>query len=127
MRYAPRTIEAALPKKVLDIVLWRFEQLGPEDRAVLETAAAVGAEFSPDDVAHAAGIETPVAVGRRLEGLSERGFISRRGVLDGSASIFRFLHPVHADVLNEHAPPLQQIQAAQRLASTRRRSSERFG
>ncbi len=127
LRYAPRTIEAALPKKVLDIVLWRFEQLGPEDRAVLETAAAVGAEFSPDDVAHAAGIETPVAVGRRLEGLSERGFISRRGVLDGSASIFRFLHPMHADVLNEHAPPLQQIQAAQRLASTRRRSIERFG
>jgi predicted ATPase len=126
LRYSPRTIEAALPKKLLDVVLWRFEHLGPEDRAVLETAAAVGAEFSPVDVAYAAGIETPIAVGRRLEGLWERGFITRRGVGDDDGTVFRFLHTMHADVLNEHAPPLQQIQATQRLANMRR-SNERFG
>ena len=44
LRYSPRMIEKSLPKRLLDVVLWRFEQLGPEDRAVLEIAAAVGTE-----------------------------------------------------------------------------------
>jgi len=117
LRYSPRTIERSLPKRLLDVVLWRFDQLGSEDRTVLEIAAAIGTEFSADDVARAAGIDTPIAVRRRLETLAERGFIDRRDpAIAADATLFRFQHPMHADVLNENAPPLRQIQAARRLA-----------
>jgi DNA-binding winged helix-turn-helix (wHTH) protein/predicted ATPase len=127
LRYSPRMIEKSLPKRLLDVVLWRFEQLGPEDRAVLEIAAAVGTEFTAADVARAADIDTPFAVRRRLETLADRGFIGWRDPLDATdTAVFRFLHPMHADVLNENAPPLRQIQAARRLALPKR-SRERFG
>ncbi len=82
LRYSPRMIEKSLPKRLLDVVLWRFEQLGPEDRAVLEIAAAVGPEFTAADVARAADIDTPFAVRRRLETLADRGFIGWRDPLD---------------------------------------------
>ena len=82
LRYSPRMIEKSLPKRLLDVVFWRFEQLGPEDRAVLEIAAAVGTEFTAADVAHAADIDTPFAVRRRLErslsAASSAGAIPRR-------------------------------------------------
>ena len=121
LRYSPRMIEKSLPKRLLDVVLWRFEQLGPEDRVVLEIAAAVGPEFTAADVARAAGIDTPFAVRRRFETLAERGFIGWRDPLDlTDTAVFRFLHPMHADVLNENAPPLRQIQAARRLSLTKR-------
>jgi DNA-binding winged helix-turn-helix (wHTH) protein/predicted ATPase len=126
LRYSPRTIERSLPKRLLDVVLWRFDQLGAEDRTVLEIAAAVGTEFTADDVARAAGIDTPIAVHRRLDTLAERGFIERRDSLASGAAVFRFQHPMHADVLNENAPPLRQIQAARRLAVPKK-SRERFG
>jgi hypothetical protein len=94
---------------------------------VLEIAAAVGTEFTAADVARAAGIDTPFAVRRRLETLADRGFIGWRDPLDATdTAVFRFLHPMHADVLNENAPPLRQIQAARRLAFPKR-SGERFG
>jgi DNA-binding winged helix-turn-helix (wHTH) protein len=126
LRYSPRTIERSLPKRLLDVVLWRFDQLGSEDRTVLEIAAAVGTEFTADDVARAAGIDTPIAVRRRLETLAERGLIERRDSATSGETAFRFPHPMHADVLNENAPPLRQIQAARRLAVPKP-TRERFG
>ena len=76
LRYAPRTIEAALPKKVLDMVLVALRAARARGSCRAGNRRSGRRRVSPDDVAHAAGIETPVAVGRRLEGLSERGFIS---------------------------------------------------
>ena len=113
-------------KRLLDVVLWRFDQLGAEDRTVLEIAAAVGSEFTADDVARAAGIDTPIAVRRRLETLAERGLIERRYSATSGDTAFRFQHPMHADVLNENAPPLRQIQAARRLSAPKA-SRDRFG
>jgi predicted ATPase/DNA-binding winged helix-turn-helix (wHTH) protein len=118
LRYSPRMIEGALPKEVLEVMLWRFQQLGPKDRATLETAAAIGVKFSAEQVATAGELETPVEMRQRLELLRQRGFIGQRGVAcdDAQAPVFRFLHPAHADVLAAHAPALQQIRVAERLA-----------
>jgi predicted ATPase len=123
LRHSTRTIEGSLPKGLLDVVLWRFQQLAPMDRAVLETAAVVGTEFSAEDAATASGIETPAAIRQRLDALYARKFIARRGMVahaDGRDAVFRFVHPVHADVLAGHAPPVQQIRAVERLASASR-------
>ena len=127
LRYSPRTIEGSLPKELVDVVLWRFQQLAPKDRATLEIATVIGTEFTAEQVAMADDMETVPEVRQRLELLHERQFISRRGLLrgDGHDRVFRFLHPVHADVLAAHASPIQQIRATERLASALR-LNERF-
>src|SRR5262249_28491111 len=58
LRHSPRTIERSLPSAVLDLMLWRFDQLEAEDRVVLESASAVGTEFCAVDVAKASGAES---------------------------------------------------------------------
>jgi predicted ATPase/DNA-binding winged helix-turn-helix (wHTH) protein len=127
LRYSPRTIEGSLPRELLDVVLWRFQQLGPKDRATLEMAAVVGVEFSAGQIAVAGELETVAEVKQRLAQLLERGFIGRRGLgrVGAEDTVFRFLHPAHADVLAAHAPPVQQIRAAERIANAQR-SGERF-
>jgi DNA-binding winged helix-turn-helix (wHTH) protein/predicted ATPase len=119
-RYSPRTLERSLPDTILDAVFWRFDQLGPEDRVMLEIAAAVGIEFSAEEVTGAGGLDSPVVVARRLDLLHTRGFISRRSMerrmAHGARPIYRFLHPLHAEMLATHAPVFQQLRAAGRLA-----------
>jgi predicted ATPase/DNA-binding winged helix-turn-helix (wHTH) protein len=130
LRHAPRTIERSLPATVLDTLLWRFDQLDAEDRVVLECAAAVGTEFCPLDVARAAGAESPMPIVRRIETLCERGFISRRSRstrrMPSAMEIYRFIHPLHAQVLAGHAPVFEQLRAVERLATDSGRT-ERFG
>jgi predicted ATPase len=130
LRHAPRTIERSLPPTVLDTLLWRFDQLDAEDRVVLECAAAVGTDFCPLDVSRAAGAESPMPILRRIEALCERGFIARRSRstrrVPTAMEVYRFIHPLHAQVLAGHAPVFEQLRAAERLAFDRR-PSERFG
>jgi DNA-binding winged helix-turn-helix (wHTH) protein len=130
LRHSPRTIERSLPSSAQDLILWRFDQLESDDRAVLESAAAVGSEFCAADVAKAAGAESSLSIVRRLETLSDRGFISRRGkkasgppAADG---VYRFDHPLHAQLLAGHAPVFDQLRAKERLASEGG-SHQRFG
>jgi hypothetical protein len=40
--------------------------------------------------------------------------------------VYRFIHPLHAQVLAGHAPVFEQLRAAERLAFDRR-PTERFG
>lgn len=121
LRHSPRTIERSLPSAVLDLILWRFDQLEAEDRVVVESAAAVGTEFCAADVAKAAGAEAALPLARRLENLSERGFISRRGrrppAAPATEGVYRFDHPLHAQMLAGHAPVFDQLRARERLAS----------
>jgi len=121
LRHSPRTIERSLPSTVLDLMLWRFDQLEGEDRVVLESAAAVGSEFCAADVAKASGTESSIPIARRLETLGERGFISRRGRRTNPAptadSVYRFDHPLHAQMLAGRAPVFDQLRARERLAS----------
>jgi len=121
LRHSPRTIERSLPSTVLDLILWRFDQLEAEDRVVLESAAAVGTEFCAADVAKASGAESPIPIARRLELLSDRGFISRRGrrapTTPTTGSVCRFDHPLHAQMLSGRAPVFDQLRARERLAS----------
>ncbi|HEU4936373.1 MAG TPA: AAA family ATPase [Vicinamibacterales bacterium] len=131
VRHAPRTIERSLPATVLDALLWRFDQLEADDRVVLECAAAVGSEFCAVDVSRAAGAESPMPILRRIETLCERGFIARRTRnarrVPSAMEVYRFIHPLHAQVLAGHAPVFDQLRAAERLAFDRRPSTERFG
>jgi len=121
LRHSPRTIERSLPSSVLDLMLWRFDQLEAEDRVVLESAAAVGSEFCAADVAKASGTESSIPIARRLETLCERGLISRRGRRANPApaadSVYRFDHPLHAQMLSGRAPVFDQLRARERLAS----------
>jgi predicted ATPase len=130
LRHSAQTIERALPDTVLNAILWRFDQLAMEDRVVLESAAAVGTEFSAIDVAKAAGAESPLPFVRRLEALCFRGFIARRGPRSahGQApnSVYRFLHPLHTQLLAGNAPVFDHLRAVERLAFDRS-SAERFG
>src|SRR4029079_850980 len=121
LRHAPRTIERSLPSTVQDLILWRFDQLEAEDRVVLESAAAVGAEVCVADVANACGAEATLPITRRLETLCDRAFIARRGrripAAAATESVYRFHHPLHAQMLSGHAPVFDQLRARERLAS----------
>jgi len=117
-RHSPRTLESSLPERIWDILFWRFDHLDPEDRVLLETAAAIGAEFAPADVASAAGFGSAAGIARRLEVLHTRGFIARKGVARRGAGAddpgYRFLHPLHAEMLGNRAPAFQQLRVAER-------------
>ncbi|MFL6280902.1 MAG: AAA family ATPase, partial [Vicinamibacterales bacterium] len=130
LRQAPRTIERTLRATVLDTVVWRFDQLDNDERAVLECAAAVGVDFCARDVARATGVESPLPILRRLETLCERGFIARRSRHSRRAAsdtdVYRFMHPLHAQVIAGQARSSDQLQAAERLAVSRGRT-QRFG
>jgi len=130
LRQAPRTIDRTLRATVLETIVWRFDQLDSDDRAVLESAAAVGTDFCALDVASAAGAESPLPIMRRLEMLCERGFIARRSRHSRRAAsdrdVYRFMHPLHAQVIAGQARSSEQLQAAERLAFSRRRP-QRFG
>jgi len=129
LRHAPRTIERTLRATVLDTIVWRFDQLDHDDRAVLECAAAVGTDFCALDVARAAGVESSLPIVRRLQTLCERRFIarrsrhSRRGASD--KDVYRFMHPLHAQIIAGQARSAGRLQAAERLAFSR--PTQRFG
>jgi adenylate cyclase len=127
LRHAPRTIETSLPQSLLDVMLWRFQQLGADDRATLEAAAAVGVTFLAEDVAIVLGGLPVAATAQRLDELHARGFLRRRSVTrPDTAAVYGFIHPVHADILSRNAPAFQQVQAAQRLALAKQ-EQQRFG
>ena len=130
LRHPARTIERSLPPAVLETLRWRFDQLDSEDRVVLECAAAAGAGFCAAEVARAAGAESPISILRRLETLADRGFIARRSrrarSIPSDGDRYRFIHPLHAQVLSAHAPVFDQLRAAERLAFDRGRT-QRFG
>jgi len=123
LRHAPRTIERSLPSTTFEALLWRFDQLEVEDRVVLESAAVVGTEFSAFDVARAVGVESPLPILRRIETLCDRGFIGRRSrrvrTAPSAVEVYRFIHPIHAQILAGHAPVFDQLRAAERLAFDR--------
>ena len=129
-RHSAHTTERSLPDSALNAVLWRFDQLATEDRVVLESAAAVGTDFSVDDVVRAAGAESALPIRRRLDALCYRGFIARRGpkASNGLAGggVYRFLHPLHTQLLAGNAPVFDHLRAVERLAFGRG-STERFG
>jgi predicted ATPase len=121
LHHSSRTIQASLSRPILDSVLWRFDQLENEDRVVLESAAAIGTEFSSAAVARIAGVESPLPVARRLEALCERGFVRRSGrhgrIFPPDYGVFRFQHLIHAELLADHAPIFTQLRAAERRTS----------
>jgi DNA-binding winged helix-turn-helix (wHTH) protein len=130
LRHTPRTIERTLRATVVETIIWRFDQLDNDERAVLECAAAVGTDFSALDVARAAGVESTLPIMRRLEMLCERGFIARRSRHSRRAAsdthVYCFMHTLHARVIAGQARSSDQLQAAERVAFSRRHTP-RFG
>jgi hypothetical protein len=55
-----------------------------------------------------------------MELLCDRGFIARRARKGQTRTsiddVYRFIHPLHAQVLAGHAPVFDQLRAAERLA-----------
>jgi DNA-binding winged helix-turn-helix (wHTH) protein len=109
-----------LPQLLRDIVWLQLDQLGPEERRLLEAACAVGVEFTAGAVAVAADIDVG-AVQRLFEPLADRGHILLRARPPSNhrsirSTAYRFRHAMYAEQLAERAPLMQQIRAAHRLA-----------
>jgi DNA-binding winged helix-turn-helix (wHTH) protein len=94
----------------------QIDDLDPADRALLECAAIVAAEFTAEQVGTAAD-RPPAPVARHLDRLSaEGGFIQvKRPSQRGSERTYRFSSPLFSRFLADQAPALQQIRAIQRL------------
>jgi hypothetical protein len=94
---------------------------------LLEAVATAGMEFTAASAALAADIGEREAE-RALSMLADRRLLIRRTAEGVSprpvrAGAFRFLHPIHLELLTERAPITQQIRSARRLAATAERAA----
>jgi DNA-binding winged helix-turn-helix (wHTH) protein len=109
---SPDAFEASLPEEAREAMLWRFAQLEPSSRMLLESAAGVGTVFTSDDVAAAAGCEAMARIEHQLDALCARGFVERVGHGPSGAKCYGFLHPLHAELLASRAGWFDQLHDA---------------
>jgi len=89
------------PRAVLDALVWRFAQLGTDERALLECAASGKSAFTAHDIARRTH-RAAAPVERTLDDLAASRFIER--LPDGGAvPAFALLHPLHVQALLRHA------------------------
>jgi DNA-binding winged helix-turn-helix (wHTH) protein len=117
LRHPGIPFESTLTDTAREAILWRFTQLDTSNRVLLESAAAVGPEFTIDQVAAAAGIETVSRVEHQLDALCARGFIERIHLDRPGVKRYGFLHAMHAELLASRSALFDQLYAAERLES----------
>jgi predicted ATPase len=105
--------ESTLPEDAREAMLWRFAQLEPSSRMLLESAAALGTVFSSGDVAAASGSEAVSRIEHQLDALCARGFVERVGHGPSGAKCYGFLHPLHAELLASRAGWFEQLHDAE--------------
>lgn len=120
-------VQDMLPRALAAVVGVQLDRLSPEERTVLEAVATAGMEFTAASAALAADIGERDA-DRVLNLLADRRLLIRRTAEGVSprpvrAGAFRFLHPIHLELLTERAPITQQIRSARRLAATAERAA----
>jgi len=114
-------VQELLPRALLDVVCVQFDRLTLEERRLLEAASVTGMDFTSSGAALAADVAERDA-DRMLHRLADRRLVIRRTGETGSsrsirADAFRFLHPMHLELLAQRAPMTQQIRSARRLAA----------
>ena len=126
LRQSAGRFEASLPEHAREALLWRFTQLDTPNRVLLESAAAVGAEFTSEEVAAAAGIEAVTRIEHQLDALCARGFIERVSLDRPGVKRYGFTHPMHAELLASRAALFDQLYAADRLVAGDRDAAGTF-
>lgn len=116
-----------LPRALGAVVGAQLDRLSLDERTLLEAAATAGIEFTAASAALAAGTGERDAE-RLLNLLADRRLVIRRTAEVAShrpvrSDAFRFLHPMHLELLTERAPITQQIRSARRLAATAERAA----
>ena len=120
-------VEEMLPRVLAAVVGAELNRLSPDERTLLEAVATVGMEFTAASAALAADTGERDAE-RLLNLLADRRLLIRRTAESVShrpvrAGAFRFLHPMHLELLTARAPITQQIRSARRLALTAERAA----
>jgi predicted ATPase len=114
-------VARALPEVVAESAAEQLDRLEPRERELLEAAAVVGREFSPSQVAFALGIRGDqtralfAAMARRGHFIAPASERSARQ----DASLYRFRHPVFADVIARRAPMVRRAETLGRLGTRR--------
>ena len=121
-------LEELLPRVFREVVGAQLDRLSLEERTLLEAASAAGMEFTAAHAALAADIAEREAE-RVLNLLADRRLVIRR-TADGishrpvRAGVFRFLHPMHLEMVIQDAPITLQIRSARRLAAPAERARQ---
>lgn len=98
-RQARRSADAPIPGTIRELVENRLAALSPPERELLDLAAVAGYTFDPLLVAEAAGIGTVSAL-QRVHLLDRQ-----RGLLRSEGDLYRFVHHVVRDTVEEALPP----------------------
>jgi DNA-binding winged helix-turn-helix (wHTH) protein len=116
------TVAKLLPYVLRDVIVEQLDRLRKDERTLLETASVVGLEFTASSVALASATDVR-HVRRVLAPLAERGLIICSSRKNRAAlvpdDLYRFHHPIYAQLLAESASIQQRFRATQRLAQTR--------
>jgi predicted ATPase len=120
-------VQDMLPRMLAAVVGAQIDRLSPDERTLLEAVATAGMEFTAASAALAADTSEPEAE-RLLNLMADRRLLIRRTAEVVShrpvrAGAFRFLHPMHVELLTERAPITQQIRSARRLAAMAERAA----
>jgi tetratricopeptide (TPR) repeat protein len=83
--------ELPIPPTIAALLAARLDRLGPGERAVLEAAAVVGKDFSPDSLLELLPDEARPPAARHLEALVRRQFVRPKRAA-GEREAFRFAH-----------------------------------
>jgi predicted ATPase len=118
-------LSLALSTMVAEGVQYQIDELGTDDRIVLETAAVIGSSFTAAEVAAALDLKHVSPIVRRLEGLAAGGILIEEDSVQPRAdadSRYRFRAPRAVDLLAAPIP----ISRCTRITSRARRAARLY-
>jgi class 3 adenylate cyclase/tetratricopeptide (TPR) repeat protein len=105
-----------IPPTIHALLDARLDRLPPEERSVIERAAAVGRTFWWGAVSELSPIEQRPQIGARLQSLVRKGLIEPARSEIGREDAFRFAHILVRDAAYEGIPKSRRAQMHERLA-----------
>ena len=112
-------VAAHMPENVRQVITQQIERLSPEQQHVLESASAVGAEFSAASVASGLKADASI-IEEQCESLARQGqFVQARGVSewpDGTVTEqYGFIHALYQEVLYERVTAGRRVSLHRRI------------
>ena len=104
-----------LPPTIEALLAARLDRLGPGERAVLDRAAIVGKEFTPDAIADLLPAQARASVGRHLDALVHKDLI-RPGRAPTGEELFRFRHVLIQQTARGGVPKESRAELHERFA-----------
>jgi len=104
-------VRLMLPDSVRDAILRRLDPLGPDERALLATAAVVGREFDATLLQAASGVAMPTVI-EHLTRAAAEGVVEEHA----RAGTFRFAHALVREMLYADLLPAARVDLHRRVA-----------